>query len=187
MGKNTKKNKDSVKRREFSLRYLVLALFFWLLTVTWILLIFVMSSEEGGASNSTSTMVQNSINHVFNLNLISNSTVRTIAHILEFGLLTTLSYFAIDFTNRISKKTSYAESPLKIIKSDNEMNIIFTLWFSLINALADEYHQLFVSGRDGTFDDVMKDAIGILLVLAIIRLVFTIYLAARGRKEVRYN
>lgn len=187
MGKRTKENIDSAKRREYSLRYLVLSIFFWLLTITWILLIFILSSEEGGASNSTSTMVQGYTNKMFNMNLISNSSIRTMAHIFEFGVLTMFSFLAIDFTNRISKKASYAESPIKLIKSDNEMNIIFTLWFALINALADEYHQLFVAGRDGLFEDVLKDAIGILLVLALIRLVFTIYLAVRGRKEVRYG
>ena len=187
MGKKEKENELSIKRREYSLRYVVLAILFWLLTITWILLIFLLSNEEGNASDSTSKMVQSYTNNYFSLSLLSNSTVRTLAHVLEFALLTMLSYFAIDFTNRISKKTSYAESPIKILKSDNEMNIFFTLWFAMINALADEYHQLFVKDRTGSIVDVLKDMIGIILVLAIIRLVFTIYLAIRGRKEVRYG
>ena len=181
------KLKKSVKKKDISLRYVVLAILFWLLTFTCILVIFLLSSEEGDASNSTSTLLQGKINNTFNIFVISNSTLRDLAHVLEYGGLTLLSFLAIDFTNRISKKKSYSESPLKIIKSDNEMNIIFTLWFAVINALADEYHQLFVVNRNGNFGDVLKDMIGIILVLAIIRLVFSIYLASKGRKEVRYN
>ena len=175
------------KKKDISLRYLVLAILFWLLTFTCILVIFLLSSEEGEVSNSTSTLLQGKINNTFNIFLISNDSLRDLAHVTEYGGLTLLAFLAIDFTNRISKKKSYSESPLKIIKSDNEMNIIFAGWFAIINALADEYHQLFVNGRNGNFGDVLKDLIGIILVLAIIRLVFSIYLASKGRKEVRYN
>ena len=175
------------KKKDIALRYLVLAIFFWLMTITCILVIFLLSSEEGTASNATSVLLQERINSTTDFFLISNDSLRSLAHVLEYGVLTLLSFFAIDCTNRISKKKSYAESPLKIIKSDNEMNIIFTGWFAIINALADEYHQLFVNGRNGNFGDVLKDLIGIILVLAIIRLVFSIYLASKGRKEVRYG
>ena len=187
MGKNSKEVNKSGAKKDISVRFLVLSVFFWLLTVTWILLIFILSSEDGTASNNTSALVQNYTTNIIKFDVFSNTSIRTLGHVAEFGVLTLLSFFAIDYTNRISKKGSYAESPLKIIKSDNEMNIIFTLWFAMINALADEYHQLFVTGRTGTIGDVVKDALGILLVLAIIRLVFSIYLSVKGRKEVRYN
>ena len=187
MGKNSKEVNKSGAKKDISVRFLVLSVFFWLLTVTWILLIFILSSEDGTASNNTSALVQSYTTNIIKFDVFSNTSIRTLGHVCEFGVLTLLSFFAIDFTNRISKKGSYAESPLKIIKSDNDMNIIFTLWFALINALADEYHQLFVTGRTGTIGDVVKDALGILLVLAIIRLVFSIYLSVKGRKEVRYN
>ena len=105
-----------------------------------------------------------------------DSVLRTFAHATEFAWLTFLSYMALSSTNKISNKTSYAESPVKLLRSDNEMNIIFTLWFAILNAIFDEYHQLFVIGRDGSIMDVLVDLIGIVLVLIIIRVVFTIYL-----------
>ena len=105
----------------------------------------------------------------------------------EFGCLAFLTFMAFDNTNKISYQTSYAESPMKILQSDNEMNIILTIWFTILNAIFDEYHQLFVSGRDGSIVDVGIDCIGIIIVLLIVRVVFTIYLKARGRKEVRYQ
>ncbi|MBQ5422595.1 MAG: VanZ family protein, partial [Clostridiales bacterium] len=80
-----------------------------------------------------------------------------------------------------------AESPMKILQSDNEMNIILTIWFTILNALFDEYHQMFVAGRDGSIVDVGVDCIGIIIVLLIIRIIFSISLKARGKKEVRYQ
>ena len=94
---------------------------------------------------------------------------------------------AISSTNKISVKTSYAESPMKILKSDNEMNIIFTLWFTILNAIFDEYHQLFVSGHDGGVIDLCKDIVGIIIVLLWIRVIFSISLKVRGKKEIRYT
>ena len=109
------------------------------------------------------------------------------AHASEFALLTVFSYLALSSTNKISGKTSYAESPVKLLRSDNEMNIIFTLWFTILNAIFDEYHQLFVTGRDGSILDVMIDLIGIVLVLIIVRIIFSIYMRSKGRTEVVYT
>ena len=67
------------------------------------------------------------------------------------------------------------------------MNIILTLWFSILNAIFDEYHQLFISGRDGSIIDVGLDMIGVIIVLLMVRLIFTIYLRAKGKQEVRYS
>ncbi len=110
-----------------------------------------------------------------------------VAHSAEFALLTVLSFLALSSTNRISNKTSYAESPVKLLRSDNEMNIIFTLWFTILNAIFDEYHQLFVTGRDGTIIDVLIDLIGIVIVLVIIRVSFSIYMRTKGRTEIVYT
>ena len=106
---------------------------------------------------------------------------------LLFGLLAIFAYFAISSTNKISVKTSYAESPMKILKSDNEMNIIFTLWFTILNAIFDEYHQLFVAGHDSGVVDLCKDIVGIIIVLLWIRVIFSISLRVRGKKEIRYS
>ena len=73
------------------------------------------------------------------------------------------------------------------MRSDNEMNIVFTLWFTILNAIFDEYHQLFVDGRDGTIKDVLIDLIGIVVVLIIVRVAFTIYLKTKGKSEIVYT
>ena len=120
-------------------------------------------------------------------NIITDLLLRKIVHVLEYSVLTVLVFLSARFTNKISFTKSYAESPVKLIKSDNEMYIAITLWMSMLTSVCDEYHQLFVEGRDGNIRDVLVDAIGVVIVLIIIRIIFTIYLRYLGRKEVRYE
>ena len=179
--------KERAHEKEISLRFLFLAIFFWILTLTWIAVIFHFSNQNAGESSDLSHVVLKLINELFNTNIQDDTLLRKVAHASEFALLTIISYLALSSTNKISNKTSYAESPVKLMRSDNEMNIIFTLWFSITNSIFDEYHQLFVPGRDGRIIDVLIDLIGIIVVLIIIRLGFTIYLKTKGRTEVVYT
>ena len=179
--------KEKRRAKEISIRYSVLAAIFWILTLSWIAFIYKMSSDTGVESSNLSNSVLNLLNEIFNLELDDDSVLRTVAHASEFALLTIFSYMALSSTNKISRKTSYAESPVKLLRSDNEMNIIFTLWFAIVNAIFDEYHQLFVTGRDGSIIDVLVDLIGIILILIIVRVIFTIYMRYKGRTEVVYT
>ena len=179
--------KEKRRAKEISIRYSVLAAIFWILTLSWIAFIYKMSSDTGVESSNLSNSVLNLLNEIFNLELDDDSVLRTVAHASEFALLTVFSYMALSSTNKISRKTSYAESPVKLLRSDNEMNIIFTLWFAIVNAIFDEYHQLFVTGRDGSIIDVLVDLIGIILILIIVRVIFTIYMRYKGRTEVVYT
>ncbi|MDY6339947.1 MAG: VanZ family protein [Saccharofermentans sp.] len=183
----TEKFKMTVHEKEISIRYCVLAFIFWVMTLSWIVTIYYMSAQTGAQSSQMSHGFVSALNEIFGLNIQDDSIVRMVAHTAEFALLTFLSYMALSSTNKISNKTSYAESPVKLMRSDNEMNIIFTLWFTILNAIFDEYHQLFVSGRAGTIFNVLIDLIGIVIVLIIIRIAFTIYLKTKGRSEVVYT
>ncbi len=183
----TEKFKMTVHEKEISIRYCVLAFIFWVMTLSWIVTIYYMSAQTGAQSSQMSHGFVSALNEIFGLNIQDDSIVRMVAHTAEFALLTFLSYMALSSTNKISNKTSYAESPVKLMRSDNEMNISFTLWFAILNAIFDEYHQLFVLGRDGSIIDVMVDMIGIVVVLIIIRIVFTIYLKTKGRNEIVYT
>lgn len=173
--------------KEISIRYSLMAFIFWVLTLCWIAVIFHLSAETDIESSNLSASILMFINEICNTNFTDDSLLRMVAHSSEFALLTILTYMALSSTNKISNKTSYSESPVKLMRSDNEMNIIFTLWFTILNAIFDEYHQLFVTGRDGSIFDVMIDMIGIVIVLIIIRVAFTIYLKSKGRTEVVYT
>ena len=173
--------------KEISIRYSVMAVIFWILTLGWIAVIFHLSAETSMESSNLSNSILMFFNEVFNTDFTDDSILRMIAHSSEFALLTLFTYLALSSTNKISNKTSYSESPVKLMRSDNEMNIIFTLWFTILNAIFDEYHQLFVVGRDGSIFDVMIDMIGIVIILIIIRIAFTIYLKSKGRTEIVYT
>ena len=160
---------------------------FWVALAALAMLIFMLSSDDANDSANFTYVFVELINGMAGQQVVDNSTLRVIGHMMEFGCLAFLTFMAFDNTNKISYKTSYAESPMKILQSDNEMNIILTLWFTILNSLFDEYHQMFVSGRDGSIVDVGVDCIGIIIVLLIIRIVFSISLKARGKKEVRYQ
>lgn len=179
--------REQKNAKEISIRYVFLAALFWILTLSWIVCIFMLSADTASESSDLSNTVLMYINELFNMNIKDDGILRVIAHASEFALLTVFSYLALSSTNKISTKTSYAESPVKLLRSDNEMNIIFTLWFTIINAIFDEYHQLFVDGRDGSILDVLIDLIGIIFILIIVRVVFTIYMKTKGRSEVIYT
>lgn len=173
--------------REVSIIHLVFAIIYWALTLTTVLLIYMLSSDNATESANFTYVFVELINSFAGKTVVDNNTLRIAGHMAEFGCLAFLTFMAFDNTNKISFKTSYAESPMKLLQSDNEMNIILTIWFTILNAIFDEYHQLFVTGRDGSIVDVGIDCIGIFIVLLIVRVSFTIYLKARGKKEVRYQ
>lgn len=183
----TEKIQNAARDREISIRYSIVAVIFLILTIAWIVMIFHFSNQTGTQSSNTSGAVISLINEFFGIDIQDATVIRKIAHATEFAILTIFSYIALSSTNKISNKTSYAESPVKLMRSDNEMNIVFTLWFTILNAIFDEYHQLFVEGRDGAIKDVLIDLIGIVIVLIIIRIVFTIYLKTKGRSEIVYT
>ena len=183
----TEEFRIAAKNKEISIRFSIIAVIFWILTIAWIIMIFKLSNQTGLQSSNTSGIVLSLFNELFGVDITDATVIRKVAHATEFAILTIFSYVALSSTNKISNKTSYAESPVKLLRSDNEMNIVFTLWFTILNAIFDEYHQLFVEGRDGAIKDVLIDLIGIVVVLIIIRIVFTIYLKTKGRSEVVYT
>lgn len=183
----TEKIRQGVRDKEISIRYIVVAAIFWIITVSWIVMIFHFSNQSATQSSNTSNLIVNLLNELLSIDIQDDMIIRKVAHTMEFALLTIFSYVALSSTNKISNKTSYAESPVKLMRSDNEMNIVFTLWFAILNAIFDEYHQLFVDGRDGSIKDVLIDLIGIIIVLIVIRVAFTIYLKSKGKSEVVYT
>ena len=73
--------------------------------------------------------------------------LRKIAHMLEFAVLTFL------FLRALSQE-----------KLNTKKLVIYSIIFSVFYALIDEYHQTFISGRQGALRDVGIDSIGILIV-----------------------
>jgi VanZ family protein len=73
---------------------------------------------------------------------------RKSAHVFEFALLT---FFLFRFFNSL------------FVREKRRPALIVALALSLLYALSDEYHQLFVPGRGAKLTDVGIDSIGIIL------------------------
>jgi len=79
---------------------------------------------------------------------------RKIAHLVEFALLMFLFYKVL----RLSFKETFSQA------------VLIGIACSVLYAMSDEFHQLFVAGRFGTFRDVIIDSFGILVMAGLIYL-----------------
>jgi hypothetical protein len=142
------------------------------------LLIFSLSSESGQESLSRSNIVidffRERLNYEISLNII-----RKTFHMLEFGMLTALSYMAFASSSRIAENKPFIETSSTDMKAGFEMNASFSLWVTVLYAVFDEYHQIFVFGRKGSILDVLIDIAGGLTVIVIIRVVLAISFIAK--------
>ena len=90
--------------------------------------------------------------------------LRKMAHITEYGILTFLAWRAFadgeetkfPKENLVSKKNLLGNGVSKSVRF-----LIYAIIFSVLYAVTDEYHQLFVHGRVGSPIDVMIDSAGI--------------------------
>lgn len=116
---------------------------YWLPVFLWAGIIFILSSIPNLKSG-----------------LDQDFTLRKIAHILEYSILTFLLFRAF-----------YSETDwLKPIKQEKRIftrNFLLSIIIAFLYALSDEYHQTFVFGRQGTLKDVAIDSIGILIMAGI--------------------
>lgn len=173
--------------RETSYTAVALSILFWFLTLLCMMIIFKFSGETGVESSKRSASFIEYLQKLSIFPFVTEYIVRKAAHVMEYSLLTVLAYNAVRFTNMVSPQTSYSQTPVKIIKSDNEMYIVITLWISSFYSAIDEYHQLFINGRNGSIYDFLIDLCGTLFVLCIIRIIYSINLRRRGEYELRYD
>lgn len=149
------------------------AILYWLFVLGWMGIIFYFSGKPAVSSDKQSMQVIEVINSIskqmgFEMNLDAqawNFPVRKAAHILEYAVLGALLYLAL------------AASGLNRIRIT-----AYSLLFCTAYAAADEFHQMFVSGRAGRLGDVGIDTIGGILGLAAVVLVsevFKVYSKAR--------
>lgn len=115
----------------------------WIPAVLWYVIIGVVSHLPAASSVSTGVMVggDNAL----------NTALRTMAHIVEFSILSLLIYIAqnSNFTNNVRSS-------------------ILTYSMTFVCAITDEVHQHFVPGRFARIQDVVIDTVGASIVLMVI-------------------
>ena len=124
-----------------------------ILTILWMIFIFVMSQTPGNDSSKQSNFIVNIIIQVLPITRDTLSfIVRKCAHMTEYAILAFLIY-----------KT--------IVHIEN--SLIKSFIFTFLYACSDEFHQLFIAGRAGQFKDVCIDSTGALIMLLIIYFINT--------------
>ena len=117
----------------------------FILLIIWMIVIFILSNQNGVMSKSESGIIVRFINKIIDIDIDTlQFIVRRFAHILEYTILYILIY--------------------NYIKSFNTNNTVkLSILFTVLYACIDETHQLFIDGRTGKFLDVLVDSIGIII------------------------
>lgn len=144
----------------------------WLLLLIWLSVIFLFSAQGGGASNSISGRVVDTILRAvdrqdsMSLYNTVNTIVRKGAHFTEYAILAVLWAKCFSGIKKIGKHS---------------------LWLafaaSVISASFDEFHQSFVSGRTPLVTDVLIDSSGALLGIIVFAAVRHLLLRKKADKS----
>lgn len=139
---------------QFQIQKKMIAVVSWGLVAGWMALIFFLSSQQGDQSADLSGGITEWVNEVveqvapdaeFKMDEISFF-VRKNAHFFAYMLLAILSLNAV--------RRSWSRGWMS-------MGVAFII--SVLYAISDEVHQLFVPGRSGQVSDVLLDSIGALV------------------------
>ena len=162
--------------------YIMFAIIMWILVIGWLAVIFSLSSETAEVSSSRSLDVVQQLKDRFHIE-VSEHFIRKCAHVFEYIVLASLAYIAMFATNHIVVREELPESKaIDRFKSDNEIYIAVALWITALSAAADEYYQIFVSGRASSLFDVFLDLSGAFVLMMIIRVIASIWAFLKNKK-----
>jgi len=153
-------------------------LFKLVLLLLWMVFIFYMSSQDSGDSSSTSSGFLSKLYVIYKifgklsladyLNEYAHL-IRKLAHFTEFGILGVFFY-------------------LNIIEIKNRKSIVDSVLWTMIYAISDEIHQLFVPGRACSIIDMIIDTCGgicFIFVYYIIEINVKKYMSCKSNNSVR--
>lgn len=149
---------------------------FFIMTLTWMSLIFYFSSQPGSISSVQSDGVKDLILKGFSsssevFDYISNSgfvmfVIRKSAHMFLYFVLSILVYL-------LSKSMT----------NEFTISVKISMFVSIIYAATDEIHQLYVVGRSGQLKDVWIDSIGVFVGIIFISII-NIYKTKKVSKNI---
>lgn len=133
-----------------------------MLTAATMLLIFLMSAQDGTESGNLSDWLLNSSFGQTIIKILPRLTeggagndLRKYAHMAEYALL---AFFSVHFFLEL------------LLESVPAYALLCSFIFSFLYACSDEYHQTFVPGRAGQFSDVLIDMAGVVFSLTVVTL-----------------
>ena len=138
----------------------------WLLVIAVCITIFIFSGMVADDSAEQSGFIRELLTKIFGVGF-TEFFIRKLAHMSEYAALGFFSAFAFAYTFKNAKR------------------FYFGILFTLLYAISDEIHQLFVSGRSGQVRDVFIDMAGALLGVLLLGLCYFIYKKIKGKKDVQ--
>ncbi len=170
------------KRKSLHPLYILFAVIMWFLVIGWLAVIFSLSSETAELSSLRSHDLVETLYDRLHI-VVTDHFVRKFAHIFEYIVLSSLSYVAMFATNHVQERDFLSENKtIERFKSDNEVYIAVALWITALSAAADEYYQIFVTGRCSSLFDVFLDLSGAFVLMMIIRIVASIWAFLKNKK-----
>ncbi len=131
---------------------------YFILSIICMIVIFSFSSQVANESNQNNYFVLTIFYNNLKVGMVKpmdynvlNFLIRKTAHVTEYFILFMLLYYAF-------KKSKLKKEKLKAAV------------ITILYACTDEFHQLFVPGREGKITDVFVDSIGVVIGLIIIYL-----------------
>lgn len=114
-----------------------------IIVITWMLLIFIMSSFDATDSSNQSNFIVNIISNILNIEnaRLLSLIIRKLAHFTEYLIL---GFLTINMLN----------------KNDISRKYLISILICIIYATSDEIHQIFVPGRAYQTRDILIDSIG---------------------------
>lgn len=114
-----------------------------IIVITWMLLIFIMSSFDATESANQSNFIVNIISNILNIEnaRLLSLIIRKLAHFTEYLIL---GFLTINMLN----------------KNDISRKYLISILICIIYATSDEIHQIFVPGRAYQIRDILIDSIG---------------------------
>lgn len=153
--------------------FLYLSILLWIAVISWMVLIFMLSSEPGHVSAMRSSETTELLNRYLGTDF-SDFFVRKMAHVVEYSILTFLSYSAFACTFRIFIKNAIIKRSSTDIKDGFQINALLSIWITVLFAAIDEYHQVFVPGRSGSVLDLFINISAGIAVLIVLKVLFVI-------------
>ena len=139
--------------------------FYWVLLIGWMIFIAVMSHKPANISDSYSMGIILRLDKLgvpldSGFGDLSNFIIRKSAHFIEYMILAIL----------VSNVLNLYLAPKR--------SILITIISVFLYACSDEFHQLFVQGREGSFRDVLIDTAGGIAAV-IMKMLYDIFLKKR--------
>ncbi len=152
---------------------------FWMLTVLMMVLIFVFSSENANSSQRTS--------EGFTKKILSIS--KSFNSLTEFEQITVIEQVQF-FVRKAAHFSAFALLSISLLSAmlltfKKRFLWLYTFIISVVYAISDEIHQLFVPGRSCRIGDVFIDSMGALSGILIVLIITMLYKYQKLKKAKR--